>query len=133
MNDNEVAHFCAFYRRSRYDMVQARHEEGWGPPWTFAPCDPSAAARSALMLRRAGVREFRHARRARLRLRPGEFVDAVVITELPLRLQIVLRLADGSTVHSLPYLRDESLQALEEATKECRAVGTVGQEVNCST
>jgi len=133
MNNDEAARFCAFFRRSRYDVLQARHGDGWGPSWTFAPCDPRAAARAGLMLRRAGAREVRHARRARLLIRPGEFVDTVVITELPFRLQTVLRLADGSGLHSLPYLRDESLQALEEATEERRAVGGVGQEGTRST
>ncbi len=125
MNKNESAQFCAFFRRSRYDIVQAREGDGWGSPWTIVPCDPRAAVQAALMLRQAGVRDFRHARRAHLSRRPGEFVDAVVITELPLRLQVILRLADGSEIYSLPYLSDECLQALEETTEERQFVGSV--------
>lgn len=127
MNDDEAAHFCAFCRRSRYDVIQARRGDGWGPIWTFAPCDPKAAARAALMLRRMGAREVRHARRARLRLRPEAPVEVVVVTELPARLQFVFRLADGLELQGMAYLRDESLWALEEAT-EGRAVGRVGAD-----
>ena len=129
MNNDEAARFCAFCRRSRYDVVQARHGDEWGPPWTFAPCDPRAAARAALMLQRIGAREVRHARRARLRLRPEAPLEVVVVTELPARVQFVFRLTDGLEVHGIMYLHDESLQALEEATDGRRAVGRVGGDV----
>lgn len=133
MNNDEVARFCAFFRRSRYDVVQARHGDGWGPPWTFAPCDPRATARAALMLRRMGAREVRHARRVLLRLRPEVTSEVVVVTELPARRQYVFGLTDGLEVHGIMYLHDESLQELEEATDSRRAVGRVGQEGTCST
>jgi len=133
MNNDEAARFCAFFRRSRYDVVQARHGDGWGPPWTFAPCDPRAAAQAGLLSQRMGAREVRHARRAHLRLRPEAPFEVVIVTELPARRQCVFRLVDGLEFHGIMYLHDESLQALEEATDGRRAVGRVGQEGTCST
>lgn len=130
MNKEEAARLCVFFRRSHYDIVQARYADGWGPAWTFAPCDLIAAVRAALMLRRAGVREFRHARRARIIIRHEETVEAVVITCLPERSQKILRLTDSSGIHGLTYLRDESLRVFENFADERCSVGSAQESRN---
>jgi len=116
----ELAELLAFFKRgSSYDVMQARQGTGWGSAWTFAPCDVHAAERAAWMLRRMGVREVRHARRARLRVRTdgaqGTVQQVMVVTDLPARLQIVLHLTDGCAVGGLQYLTDAALAALEGA------------------
>ena len=123
MNKDEAARFCAFHRRSRYDIIQARQEDAWGTSWTFAPCNPKAAEQVALMLKRMGVRRVRHSRRARLIVHPGEHIEAVVTTELPERQQTVLRLADAFEFRGLVFLRDDCLLLLEEAFHEGQTVG----------
>ena len=112
----ELAELLAFFGRgSSYDVMQARQGTGWGSAWTFAPCDVHAAERAAWMLRRMGVGEVRHARRARLRTEAYGVQRVMVVTDLPERLQAVLRLADGSVLNGLPYLTDAALAALEAA------------------
>lgn len=112
----EMSELLAFFKRgSTYDVLQARHDSGWGSAWTFAPCDVHAAEKAAWMLRRMGAREVRHARRARLRTGTEEAQKVMVVTDLPERLQAVLRIADGCVLSDLPYLADESTTALEAA------------------
>jgi len=112
----ELAELLAFFNRgSSYDVLQAREGSGWGSAWTFAPCDVHAAEKAGWMLRRMGVRELRHARRARLRLRADAVERVMIVTNLPERDQAILRLVDGCAVGGLPYLSDHALAALEEA------------------
>ena len=112
----ELAELLAFFQRgSSYDVLQARQGSEWGAAWTFAPCDVHAAEKAAWMLRRTGVREIRHARRARLRTPTHAVQRVVVITNIPGRTQVVLRLADGCAIVSVPYLSDAALAALEAA------------------
>lgn len=121
MNQNEIAdkgllELLAFFQRgSSYDVLQAHQGNGWGGAWTFAPCDVHAAEKAAWMLRRAGAREVRHTRRARLFTGAGNVQKVMVVTDLPKRLQAVLRIADGCVLSGLPYLADESVVALESA------------------
>ena len=113
---DEYAELLAFFKRgSSYDVLQSRQGGGWGTAWTVAPCDVHASERAAWMLRRMGARDVRHARRARLRTEACGVQGVMVVTDLPERLQAVLRLADGSVLNGLPYLSDAALAALEVA------------------
>lgn len=116
MAEKGLQELLAFFQRgSSYDVLQARHGSEWGAAWTFAPCDVHAAEKAAWMLRRTGVREIRHARRARLRVRANAVERVVIVTELPERGQVVILLGDGCVIGSLPYLKDDALAALEAA------------------
>ncbi len=116
ITDKGLMELLAFFQRgSSYDVLQARQSNGWGDAWTFAPCDVHAAEKAAWMLRRMGAQEVRHARRARLRTDDDKVQKVMVVTDLPERLQAVLKIADGSVLRGLPYLADESMAALEAA------------------
>lgn len=116
MKEKGLLELLAFFQRgSSYDVLQARQGNGWGGAWTFAPCDVHAAEKAAWMMRRIGARHVRHARRARLRTEAAEVQRVMIVTDLPERLQAVLRIADGSVLNGLPYLADESTAALEAA------------------
>ena len=119
MDQHDRKQLCAFFSRSRYDIIQARQGDGWGPVWTYAPCDPRAAAKAAQMLlkmHRGDPPQVRHARRARLRDRQRRVdTNVVVVTTLPERTQAVMRIDDGVTIRVNAYLQDEALAALEAA------------------
>ncbi|MGI4792124.1 MAG: hypothetical protein ACRYFS_25150 [Janthinobacterium lividum] len=116
MDQNELGPLCKFFERSRYDIIQAKTNDGWGPLWTFAPCDPHAATKAAEMLmkmHRGGQLRVRHARRARLQDRRREVVtDVIVMTELPERVQTVAEIDGGIVIRVDAYLEDEALAAL---------------------
>lgn len=126
MDHNDREQLRAFFGRSRYDIIQARQSDGcWGSIWTFAPCDPRAAAKAARMLLRmheGKPLQVRHARRARLHDRQHHVnTDVVVMTELPERTQEVIGLADGIALRVPLYLQDDALTALaEELAKQPR-------------
>ena len=118
MDHNDREQLCTFFSRSRYDIIQARQGDGWGPVWTFAPCDPRAAAKTAQMLlkmHRGSQLRVRHARRARLRDRQcATSRDVIIVTDLPARVQQeVLGVADGIVLRVDVYLQDDALAALE--------------------
>jgi hypothetical protein len=115
MNNDDLACLHHLLRRSRYDILQSHVGGCWSTPLSFAPCDPLAAEQAATMMCRllgAGVYKVRHARRARLRMRSGDRVEAVVITILPDGTQVVLRLEDGTEIRGLRLLSDASLEAI---------------------
>ena len=119
MDRNDREQFCNFYRRSRYDFVQGRDGDQWGPLFSFTPCDPPAAQKAGqilLKMHRGGPVHVRHARRARLhdhhRLAA---IDVVVATTFPGRDQKVFRIEDGAVLRVNAYLEDEALKALEAA------------------
>jgi len=114
MQPNDWAELCAFHQRSHYDMIQAQKGSVSGLIWTYAPCDPQAAARAAAMLLRMGERRVRHSRRACLEV--GTItVEVVIVTDLPMCRQTILRLVDAWQFAPLPFLQDESLAALAAA------------------
>lgn len=119
MDQTDREQLCAFSQRSRYDIIQASQGDGWGPVWTFAPCDSRAAARAAQMLLKMYQVEslrVRHARRARLRDRQRQVAtDVIVVTELPERVQTVVGVENGIVIRVNAYLEDEALAALEAA------------------
>jgi hypothetical protein len=110
---------CAFHRRSRYDLIQASQNEGWGPIFTFSPCDVRAAQKAGQMMARMHRGEqlrVRHARRARLHNRQCHIeTDAVVVTEFPGREQRVLQIENGLVLRVDVYVEDDALAALEAA------------------
>ncbi len=111
------ADLCAFFRRSRnagrYEVIQARGKAGWGIAWTFAARDVHAAERAGWMMRRflnSVAVPVRHACLVRLRTTQAsreiaEAVDVVVVTILPARSQVVLKVETGARVIGLPLLR----------------------------
>lgn len=113
-DQNDYAALVKFFQHSRYDMLQAHTHSGWGPAWTFAPCDIRAAEHAGRMMRRLGARQVRHSRRARLR-GVGQGVEVLVVTVLPGSEQTVLHLKDGSLRSVNCFLSDECLEALEAA------------------
>ena len=117
MNQNDRDQLCAFFQRSRYDIIQARQGDGWEPVFTFSPCDVRAAQGAARMIQRMHRGEplrVRHARRARLQDRRRQVAtDIVVVTELPERAQTVVHLEDAVVLRVDFYLRKEALDALE--------------------
>ena len=115
MNQNDRTQLCAFFHRSRYDIVQARQGDEWGPVYTFSPCNARAAQGAARMMGRMHQGEplrVRHARRARLHDRQVA-TDVVVVTDLPERVQEVIGMEDAVVLHVDLYLREEALDALE--------------------
>ena len=114
-DQNDYVALVKFFQHSRYDMIQARTDSGWGHAWTFAPCDVRAAEQAGRMMRRLGARQVRHSRRARLRGVGEGVVEALVVTVLPVRDQTVLHLEDGSRRSVSCLLSDECLEALEAA------------------
>ena len=125
MEQTDRNQLCAFFRRSRYDTIQAREGDGWGPVWTFAPCDVKAAQKAGQMLLKMHQGEplrVRHARRARLRDRQRQIAtDVIVVTELPERVQTVAGIDDGIVIRVDAYLEDETLAALDvELAKQAR-------------
>ncbi len=122
MDQDEAEGYCAYFRRSRYDMVQARTAGGWGGIHTYIPCDVRAAKRAGQMLLRmqpaAAPLEVRHARRARLHTGPLEVpTDVVVVTRFPKRSQSVFHLETAMRLRVRQYLEDEALAALDAALK----------------
>ncbi len=119
MDQLDRKQLCAFYRRSRYDLIQARQGDTWGPLFTFSPCDARAAQGAAQMMRRMHRGEplrVRHARRARLRDRQHHVdTDVVVVTELPERSQEVFGLEDAVVLRVAAFLEDDAQVALEAA------------------
>jgi len=117
MNQNDRDQLCAFFQRSRYDIIQARQGDEWGPVYTFSPCNARAAQGAARMMGRMHQGEplrVRHARRARLQDRRRQVAtDIVVVTELPERAQTVVHLEDAVVLRVDFYLREEALDALE--------------------
>ena len=119
--DNRDQHdrdqFCAFFRRSRYDTIQARQSDGWGPLFSFVPCDARAAQKAGQMMVRmhqGKQLQVRHARRARLRDRQQQAAtDVVVLTTLPEQVQEVFGLNNGVVLRVDTYLQDDALTALE--------------------
>lgn len=114
-NDIELQGFLAFYRGgSGYDLLQISEETGWSQTWTFAPCDSHAAERAGWMAKRIvgsqGV--VRHVRRARLRCSEGEYIQAIILTQLPARIQHVWNLDTGEQIQ-VRFLEDEALNCLE--------------------
>ena len=115
MNQNDRDQLCAFFQRSRYDIIQARQGDEWGPVYTFSPCNARAAQGAARMMGRMHQGEplrVRHARRARLHDRQVA-TDVVVVTDLPERVQEVIGMEDAVVLHVDLYLREEALDALE--------------------
>ena len=119
MDQNDRDQLCAYFRRSRYDIIQARQGDEWGPLFSFTPCDPRAAEKAAQMMvrmNRGGQPRVRHARRARLQNRRQQIAThVVVITEFPGRGQEVLKIDDGLVLRVDAYLEDDALAALEAA------------------
>ena len=116
MNQLDQEQLCAFFQRSRYDIIQVRQKDGWGPLWTFPPCDIHGARKAARMLLKMNGGEplrVRHARRARLRDRHQTATDVVVVTELPERVQGVFSLENATVLRVEVYLQDDALAALE--------------------
>ena len=117
MEQADREQLCAFFGRSRYDIIQARQGDSWGPVWTFAPCEAKAAQKAGQMLlkmHRGKPLQVRHARRARLRDRQRQVAtDVIVVTELPERVQEVIGLDDGIALRVPLYLQDDALAALE--------------------
>ena len=114
-NQNDADQLCAFFRRSRYDIVQARTVSGWGAIHSFVPCDVRAAKRAAQMLERMGREhiQIRHAKRARLRVQPVPAIrDVVVVTYYPERTQTVFSLETAERLRLKIYLEDEVSRAL---------------------
>ena len=114
----DAEQFCRFFRRSRYDIVQARTALGWGAVYSFVPCDVRAAKRAAQMLIRMNREhiQIRHARRARLQVQAVPTIkDVVVVTYLPKRTQTVFGLETAERWQVSTFLEDEALQALSEA------------------
>ena len=119
MDQLDRERLCTFFRRSRYDIIQARLGDEWGPLFSFTPCDVRSAQKAGQMLLRMHHGEppqVKHARRARLQDRRQQLAtDIVVVTEFPGRGQKVLRLEDGLVLRVDAYLEDEALAALEAA------------------
>ena len=117
MDQRDREQLCAFFRRSRYDVIQARQDDGWGPLFSFAPCDARAAQKAGQMLARMHRKEqlrVRHARRVRLHNRHRNVdTDVVVVTDLPERVQEVVGLENGLALRINLYLQDDALAALE--------------------
>ena len=114
-DQNNYLGLLNFFQHSRYDVLQGRTDNGWGPAWTFAPCDIRAAEQAGRMMRRLGARQVRHSRRARLRGNGEGVVEALVVTVLPGREQTVLHLEDGSRRSVNCFISDECLEALAAA------------------
>ena len=119
MDQTDRDQLCAFFQRSRYDIIQARLGDEWGPLFSFTPCDVRSAQKAGQMLlrmhRETEIR-VRHARRARLQDRRQQLAtDIVVVTEFPGRGQKVLKIEDGIVLRVDAYLEDEALAALEAA------------------
>lgn len=114
-DQNNYLALVKFFQHSRYDVLQARTDSGWGPVWTFAPCDVRAAEQAGRMMRRLGAHQVRHSRRARLRGNGKGVVEALIVTVLPGKEQTVLHLGDGSRRSVNGFLSDECLEALEAA------------------
>jgi len=113
IDQNELMGLLAFFRHSRYDMLQTQTVEGdWGPGWTFPPCDVLAAQKAARMMRRMGISRIRHARRARLRRSDGVLMEAIVVTALPSRQQTVISIEDRHVSPVSRYLTDDCLDVL---------------------
>ena len=119
MNQNDRTQLCAFFHRSRYDIVQARQGDEWGPVYTFSPCNARAAQGAARMMGRMHQGEplrVRHARRARLHDRHRQVTtDVVILTEIPEHRQTVLNLHDALALRVDVYLTDSCLAAIEAA------------------
>lgn len=119
MDQHDREQFCNFFRHSRYDIIQARQGDDWGPLFTFIPCDVRSAQKAGQMLvrmhREKEIR-VRHARRARLQDRRQQVAtDVIVVTELPGRRQKVLKIEDGLVLRIDLYLQDDVLATLEAA------------------
>ena len=115
MDQLDRERLCTFFLRSRYDIIQVRQGDEWGPVYTFSPCNARAAQGAARMMGRMHQGEplrVRHARRARLHDRQVA-TDVVVVTDLPERVQEVIGMEDAVVLHVDLYLREEALDALE--------------------
>lgn len=117
MEQTDREQLCAFFQRSRYDIIQASQGDGWGTVWIFAPCDAKAAQKAGQILLKMHLGEplrVRHARRVRLRDRRHTMVrDVIVVTALPEREQVVFGLEDGIVLRVSLYFQDDALAALE--------------------
>lgn len=116
MDQNDREQLCAFFQHSRYDIIQARQKDGWGPVWSFASCDAKAAQKAGQMLLKMHLSEplrVRHARRARLHDRQRTAaLDVIVVTGLPEGEQEVFGIDDGIVLRVNAYLEGEALAAL---------------------
>lgn len=124
MDQLEREQLCAYFRRSRYDIIQARHGDGWGPLFSFVPCDAHAAQKAGQMMVRMHRGEqlrVRHARRARLHDRRQAATDVVVVTKLLEREQVVFGLENAVILRVNIYLRDNALAALEAEVMQLNA------------
>ncbi len=117
MSQKDRDQFCTYFRLNRYDIIQARQGDGWGPIFTFSPCDVRAAQKAGQMMARMQQGEplrVRHARRARLRDRHRHAdTYVVVLTILPGRVQEVISIEDAVMLRVNVYLQDDALAALE--------------------
>lgn len=117
MSQKDRDQFCTFFRLNRYDIIQAREGDGWGPIFTFSPCDVRAAQKAGQMMARrqqGEPRQVRHARRARLHDRHRHAdTDVVVLTTFPERVQEVIGIKDAVILPVNVYLQDDALAALE--------------------
>jgi len=116
MNRDGLEEILKAYRQgATADILQQDINGEWGPIWTIPPCSPEAVERAGRQFIRSHALRIRYTRRARINSSDKTVVEAVLVTVLPERTQIVLRLDNGSHHPVQRYLRDNCLDALEIA------------------
>ena len=122
MKPADVEAIVTAYRRGlKSDIVQGRINAIWGAVWTVPPVAPEAMEQVGRQMTRSRAERVRHFRLARLQrptaLKPtdADFIKAVILTELPSCVQIVVQLPDGKKLRLETFLEDDTLAALRHS------------------